>query len=57
MLVLESLEKSDAKVAEDLLGEKTFAFGLMAFSCAFPSQGLVNSLESCNPFWMHSQHG
>lgn len=38
MLVLESLEKSDAKVAEDLLGEETFALGLMAFSCAFPSQ-------------------
>lgn len=36
MLVLESLEKSDAKVAEDLLGEVTSALGLVAFSCAFP---------------------
>lgn len=38
MLVLESLEKSDAKVAEELLGEVTFALGVMVFRSALTSQ-------------------
>lgn len=41
MLVLESLEKSDAKVAEELLGEVTFALGVMVFRSAFTSQWLL----------------
>lgn len=51
MLVLESLEKSDAKVTDDLLGKVTFALSLVVFRYVFTSRGLL-SLETCNPLFV-----
>lgn len=53
MLVLESLEKSDAKVTDDLLGKVTFALALVVFRYVFTSQELL-SRETCNPFCLSS---